>query len=319
LSDTNSINLGTTTAFRRSLDALKNNKDYWIGALSDYFDLFVHSFEKFRIIEHEGEYDDKVINNLEQFIPYRNELVAIFHAIARYRNVHDAHKTIHYLFERLIPYMDRPEGMKTFTRWDFDNFRFIVHELFLYVIAIFLKNECFYACAYLLSQQFYVTNDDYDKGLKSFSYLRQSMEILNYRNERLAKNTGMKRWSIRADLLKERCGSSGILFQDLMQADFVLYLRDAVDSLRYDQMRQSYWPESLLYLPRFGHPFELFARAESLQYFNEMKIIFNISSKDDFQPFIQAVQKGSIYLPKWNYETINPIEFMGFDKIGTKP
>ena len=44
------------------------------------------------------------------------------------------------------------------TQWqdsDFDNFRFIVHELFLYALAIFVKYERFEMAQFLLGQQYY--------------------------------------------------------------------------------------------------------------------------------------------------------------------
>ncbi len=319
LLDTSIISLGTTTAFRRALDAIKNNKDYWLGALSDYFDSFVQNLDNFRITEYEGEYDEKVIDNLEQFIPYRNEAITIFQALARYRQVPEAYKLIHRFFERLIPYMNRTDDMQKLKTWDFDNFRFIVHELFLYAIAVFLKDEWFKACAHLLSHQFYVDDKTGRKGQQPYSYLRQHMESLVYRNKRLANATSVRKWSLRADLLKERAKSSGVSFQYLMQADFVLYVRDAIDALRYDEWKSSYWPETLMYLTEPSDPIELFARAESLQYFNEMKIVLNVSSKKELEPFIQAFRDKIIQVLRWDWKTVNQIEIMGFEKLATKP
>ena len=39
--------------------------------------------------------------------------------------------------------MNRPEGVSTWKESDFDNFKFIIHELFLYAISCLLKYECF--------------------------------------------------------------------------------------------------------------------------------------------------------------------------------
>lgn len=46
---------------------------------------------------------------------------------------------LHRFFEGLLPYLDRPEHVTSWSESDFDNFRFLVHELFLYAIAILLK------------------------------------------------------------------------------------------------------------------------------------------------------------------------------------
>ena len=67
---------------KRALDAIRNNKDYCCGALTEYFEVFMANLERFRLMENEGEFDDKVIESIEQFIPYRNEAIEIFFPLA---------------------------------------------------------------------------------------------------------------------------------------------------------------------------------------------------------------------------------------------
>jgi hypothetical protein len=226
---------------------------------------------------------------------------------------------VHNFFERLIPYMQRRREISAWKDWDFDNFRFLIHELFLYTVAIFLRSQWFEAVSYLLSQQYYVEDWNGSRGLQPYSYLRQHMESLEYRNQRLAKTAGAKRWSIRADLLGERVKSSGISLQDLMAADFLLYIRDAIDSVRVPEWRQRYWPDALMHLPQFGGPIEFFARAESRRYFDEIKPLLNISSPEDMQPVIDAMKKQGVFMPRWDWKFIDPSEIMGIDKLTTKP
>ena len=57
---------------------------------------------------------------------------------------------LHRFFERLIPYLGRPEEVMSYSEWDFDNFKFIIEELFLYCIACLIKYECYEAVSYLL-------------------------------------------------------------------------------------------------------------------------------------------------------------------------
>ena len=54
-----------------------------------------------------------------------------------------------------------------------------------------------------------------------FHVFRRYIESLSYRNERL----NLHRLSLRADLLKKRCQTTGIDFRYLMQADFILFIR----------------------------------------------------------------------------------------------
>uniref|UniRef100_UPI001319DA67 SEFIR domain-containing protein n=1 Tax=Cronobacter sakazakii TaxID=28141 RepID=UPI001319DA67 len=75
LNENNSISLGTTTSFRRALSAVKEYKPFASGAIDDYFSIFIGNMERYRIVRNESEFDNLVIESIEQFIPYRNEMI----------------------------------------------------------------------------------------------------------------------------------------------------------------------------------------------------------------------------------------------------
>lgn len=75
LTDSNTITLETSAKFRRVIDAIRNHKSNADGALNDYFETFVDGLDKFRISNHSGEFDDKVVESIEKFLPYRNEVI----------------------------------------------------------------------------------------------------------------------------------------------------------------------------------------------------------------------------------------------------
>jgi TIR domain len=84
LSEGEHVSLGTTAVFRRCIDAIKNQKAYAGGAFDEYCNTFSENLERFRLSKPEGEFDDAVIRNIEEFIPYRNEAIQLFVAIAQY-------------------------------------------------------------------------------------------------------------------------------------------------------------------------------------------------------------------------------------------
>ena len=143
LSETNAINLGTSASYKRALDAIRSDKNYTKGAIDEYFQIFAENLEEFRISSTDGEFEtikkpnvgiQEVIENIDKFLPYRSEAIEIFLAIAQYRDIPEAWQQVHRFFENLIPYMDRPEGVSTWKESEYDNFNFIIHELFLYAI-----------------------------------------------------------------------------------------------------------------------------------------------------------------------------------------
>ncbi len=153
LDEDDGVSLGTSAAHKRAVAAIRENKPFASGALDDYLCTFSENLERFRLQNIEGEFDDAVVESIEQFLPYRNEAIQLFNAISHYAPNEENILKLHRFFETLIPYMNRPEDARQSSEWDFDNFKFIVHELFLYAIAILIKSERFQEANILLTQQ----------------------------------------------------------------------------------------------------------------------------------------------------------------------
>lgn len=312
LSEEEHISLGTTAIFRRCVDALKNNKPYASGAFDEYCTVFTANLERFRITNSDGEFDDALIKNIEEFIPFRNEAIQLFITIAQYSPNEEFIHRLHRFFESLIPYMDKPKNISHWIESDFDNFRFIVHELFLYALAILLRFDRLEQANYLLQEQYYVPeNSDGGRNIMvSFTAFRQSMRSLEYRNKRLS----LRRLSVRADLLKERCAGTGIDFRHLQQADFVAFMRAEIEA-----ENKYWWPETLLYFRDFSSPFEIFARSISKTYFNKAKVLLDIDAPKDLEPLLNSYHDGTRKLPSWQYESFTPASLLGYKHLATRP
>ena len=308
------LSLGTDTSFRRAVDAIKNDRAYAAGALDEYLNTLVENLERFRLDKPDGEFDDAVVRNIEGFLPYRNQLIQLFMTISQYSPTDEFLQKIHRFFESLIPYMHKPPNVHEWSEWDFDNFRFIVHELFLYASAILLRYERFDQAAFLLGQRYYLPGEsDYGRDVMvNYTNFWEHMQSLHYRNKRLSS----RRLSIRADLLKERCTGVGIDFRHLMQADFVMFMRAEIEA--EDEYRR-WWPDTLVYIGRFNGPFEIFARSNSEKYFDQVKGILGINSPADLQPLFSIYKEGKRRLPGREFGSINPIALLGYEQLATQP
>lgn len=314
LSEDEHVSLGTTVLFKRCVDALKNQKAYASGAFDEYCTVFTTNLEKFRISNPDGEFDDVVIKNIKEFEPFRNEAIQLFITIAQYSPSEEIIKRLHRFFESLIPYMSRPPNISQWKEWDFDNHKFVVHELFLYALAIFLKYERLDQANYLLQQQYYMSeNSDYGRDVMvSFTVFRQYMTSLEYRNTRLRLHGDL----VRADLLKERCAGTGIEFRYLLQADFVAFMRAEIEAT--DEF-MPWWPETLLYLRSSNSPFEIFARSVSKTYFDKAKVLLAIETPKDIEPLLESYDNGKRKLPRWGPEKLHPTSLLGYKHLATRP
>ncbi len=309
------ISLGTTVIFKRCVEALRNSKPYTAGAFDEYCTLFVSNLENFRISNFEGEFDDAVVKSIEEFLPFRNEAIQLFTTVAKYSPTPEVMQRTHRFFESLIPYMQRPANITQWQEWDFDNFRFLIHELFLYVIAIFIRHERFQQANELLMQQYYLPgNSDYGRYVMvSFTVFYEDTTSLRHRNQRLKLN----RLSVRADILEQRSRGSGVEFRDLMQADFVLFMRAERDSK--DSLFSGWWPDTLVYVGRFHSAFEIFARSVSRSYFDKVKCLLAIDQISDLDEQLASYKAEPRRLPRWQFDSINPTVLLGVEQLCKKP
>lgn len=161
LNDEPAKSLGTSAISRRCIEAHRNSKPYAHGTLKEYFETFLDNFEKFRI-EPSGnnpEFDELVVQSVQSFVPYRNEAVEVFFTVANYGG-RNADEDLHHFFEQLIPKMGRPENIMSYRKCDWDNLKYIVHEMFLYCTAVLVKSQRFDMLTTLLQQRYYISKDE---------------------------------------------------------------------------------------------------------------------------------------------------------------
>lgn len=314
LNESDGISLGTTALYKRAISAVKENKPFLSGALDEFFKTFITNFENFRINEKNGEFDDQVIDNIEKFLPYRNELITLLTSIAQYASTEENIFKVHRFLEGILPYVDRPENATSWSDWDFDNFKFIIHEIFLYAIAIFIKHERFVAVNILLTQQYYAPRltDNRNESMVDYTQFRQHSGSLQHRNARLKLN----RISLNADLLEQRSKNSGIDFRYLMQADFILFLWCDIHKKDY---YKRWYPVTLVYIGRFNGAFEVFSRSSSKSYFDKVKCILGINDVSELNDVMQKYANDNSSLPRWEGDTFSPSVLLGFKKLATTP
>jgi hypothetical protein len=137
------------------------------------------------------------------------------------------------------------------------------------------------------------------------------VKSLEIRNQRLKTN----RLSLRADLLEQRSRTSGLQFRHVMQADFVCFLRaDLTHSDSYDK----WWPETLIYANRHSGPFELFARATSKIYLSRVLSLLGVPDVAAIRAKIDEYVADRKSLPRWQFQSFDPVALLGFEQLGTR-
>lgn len=304
--------LGTSVLAKRVIEGARNDKGYTRGALDEYLSIFAEQLERFRITFNDDEPDEKIVESIEAFVPARDEFVRVLTTLIQYTDSELHINAVHKFFESCIPYLYRPADVNQWSDINADNFTFIIHELFLYTVALLLRGESIELATHLLSQPYYVAgNNEYGGNrTRTFAVFRDYMRSLEVRNKRL----NARRLSLRADFLEKRSKSSGVQFRHLMQADFVCFLRAELSN---GDPYGRWWPETLLYANRHYGAFELFARASSKAYLSRLLTLLGVASLDAIKAKLDEYGQDRSALPRWEFESIEPATLAGFEQLGT--
>ena len=302
------IDLGTGAAGRRCVDAVIHGKSTAMGAFAAYLDLFLENMERFRIVRSpESHFDDQVVQSIDDFLPFKNEAIGIFRSVAQYCHAGDSGGILHRFFERLVEYTARPDGVTQYRDEDWDNFKFISHELFTSAIAILIRFERFEFISILTTRRYVLpksVRESRNEPVGGFETLNKHLVSLEARKRRLNSN----RISLHADKLIERATGSAIDARELCQADFLLYVKCEIYGERW-------YPISWIYIGEHSGTLEFFARCSSAEYFRRvMPQIFNISDKE---PLVTVANNGMRLSAGWS--SLNAANLMGIERLATRP
>lgn len=308
IEDEPAIILATSARFKRAMDSIRVGREHALAATEEYFDVLTEEFEKLRLGEIVEPLDDRIVDIIEAFLPYRDEAVSIFLALAKYRKDGESIRIVHRFLEALLPYMNRPGDVSQWDLREYDGYKFIVHELYLYAIASFIKQERFEAAVYLMTDYYLPGRSDYGQDLMvPWTSFREYLRGFSARDERL------RRLSVRADMLKERCKGLPVTFRDLMQTDFVLFLRGCAER------ESEWWPETLLYAGRYHGACEIFARSQSKQYFEKVAELIACRTKTDLGSLLEWLEEDRRRIPRWQFDSFSPRRLLGYEQLCSKP
>ncbi|MDU9389291.1 SEFIR domain-containing protein [Pseudomonas sp. zfem002] len=280
------ISLGTSPQAKRATMLIRDNKSNAGAALEEYLSTFSENLERIRIKPEKSIlFDEQVFNSINEFTSTRNELLQVITNAVRYMESQECAERLHKFLESTIKYLDAPNGVNSWSDNDFDNFKFIIHEIFLYTIAICIKHNKFDISTTLLNNHYYITSRRTQPYLAGFECFYKDPGSLNLRNQRL----GLNRASLSADISKANNHTSSIDFSLLMQTDFLLFLRCELKAAHW-------WPKTLVYLGNYSGAFEVFTRSASAHFFEKIKPLLNITGKTELVEFAAtAASRGGRY------------------------
>jgi hypothetical protein len=260
-------------------NAIFENKSIASGIFEDYLENLHFVLENEFLIDQDNSgspFDELVIENINAFIPYRDEFIEIIQFLLKYKLEDYYFQSLFNFFEKLLSMMRINEGFPTSSSWD--NYRFIGWELFLYLIAFFIKERKLPQFRQFTETNYFIENENYSQ-YENFVALRQFIRSLDeYRKNRLETRD----LSISVNELKQRCYKN-ITFNGLMQADFILFLK----SKKLNPDSRGWFPSTLIYVGYGQSNFEFFIRASQVKELNLLLDFVGFENKEELLEFFQ--------------------------------
>ena len=305
----NRVNLSEANTKIRTLEnQLNKNQQLNPKYISDFIDTVLDKLWEFVLDDVANDlksYGDKLYETLKSYKPLREDYLKFVDIISSSQFDVDTDFFIEF-FEQ-APFYERPkEKVGSWSSYKFDIFKIIFQELFLYTIAISLKNKNYSIVADLLFSHYYF-KDEYQRkhGNKRFTFLYHYHEHLeDYIRVVYKREHGFGIYCI--DNL-----STQISKEDFLLADTLCYFVGILYSTgTYDN-----W-----YLPTCSFletkSFPLFEKQSSKKFFEKTKILFGVNDADELKKKLNEVKESNP--PKMNcgrfsfnhipfvYELINP-------------
>lgn len=267
----------------------------------DFKDKLIDSLEQFTYESvTDKELDDIIIKNIESMTPLRDDYISMIRLLCEAEVIESEY--IIEFFEEIFSFSEF-KGNGTYNENQLDHYNYFIHELFLLTVMILLRYREYNTLGEIVNADFYIESQFHRNESENYTCFRLYLRSLDVRNSRLKLN----RISIHADLLVQ---GSEKYKKELVEADLLLYYISKIHGLGMF----GWFPVTFIY---FKNPFKFFSRMSSKRYFETVKAIFNVDTKEEFIEKAKEIEYGSGYTG--GFHSIPRIEsFIKLEQIATK-
>lgn len=257
------------------------------------------------------------IEELTTSIDATQELIAEFSKIVEVVSImkdQDSATEIYKWFGNIFEHYNPQVSSGRTSNADGDYFKFIGHEMFVIMIAFYVREQGWSILKKILPKPILVQNIKYANGPSNVDWHYASDHLPSLLDDSRTK----KRLSIHADMLNARHTTGGlsaiIPMEEFSSADFFLFLLSELPSAEYGEGFFEWRPWGVLYMKNIP---AFIKYAEQKQYAQQITEVFNVPNIDEFKKRL-----------KERYSTVHKLFSGGFwhlpsldadiDKIATR-
>src|SRR5690606_2792922 len=224
------------------------------------------------------EFGEKLLENLLSYKDLRDNYILFLFEVTKLEYELDVDTFINFFEKFPIYRKPRDFGINggSYYDIDFENFKVVFQELFLYTIAIGIKNNNFSLISDLLHSGYFFNHlNGRNAELEKFHELYSHCDGLqNYYKELHNKISGFGEYIITN--LNSKIDKDEIIFADLL-----CHYISELESKNY----KKWFPRLYIYKNEY-ESFDFFIKLSSNRYFNKVKDLFNVEDLESFKTLI---------------------------------
>jgi len=277
--DEESLNYFKSTNIVRQISrTLESNPTRVKGLMRSFADIFIEDMKELELKYEDlkgTEIDETIVEKINASTPLRDNYLDAIKQLAESDLVNS--EWIVELFERLYSFTELSSS-GSYYEIQFDQYKFIIHELFLYTCAILIKYEQYQSLSVILLTD-YLPISKYRESEMSFEAFRFHLASLESRNNRL----GLRKISLHAQILVERVNEKIISKQELIDCDILLFYLSGI--LIKSGCR--WFPITYIYREYKQSPIRFLAKLRSKRRAEQVFSLFNVTDIMQLRDLVQ--------------------------------
>lgn len=243
---------------------------------SKYIDLFVD--EMFLVSDgntHENTMQS-IENKIDDMLPLRDGFVYLVE-ISVASNILDPDFIIEFFEDLYNSYIDIKTSFKgNQYESQFDHYKFLIREIWLYTILLLLKHEQYVLVSDLIYGRYYLHDFSAHNPKKGYGFEKFDSYLASL-DEFQVKKSGKNYISYAAEKIKRRSTLKKYTMKNLANVDLLLYY---ISCFKGENQERQWFPRTYIYRDGYSN-IELLQKLESSRFFEKVKVLFNVETKDE--------------------------------------
>lgn len=233
---------------------------------NEFAESFFESMEQLKIetIPDSSEIDELVVEKINLSAQLKEDYVKAL-TMMQESEMLDSEHMIEF-FEELNSFTEF-SGSGSYNETQMDQYKFLLHELFLYSVAILLKNKSYSLLTELLYAEYHLKSKFASDRKHDFISFRAYLKSLEYRKHRLQS----RQISLQADMLVQRASKK--LKEELLSADIILHY---ISKLCFED-NWGWFPVTYVYFEA-NNGMKFISKLKSRKHFESVKTAFNVDN-----------------------------------------